>query len=440
MICGLMVFLNKTLTFTPSPKEIVPLSTQVYLIKTKKSMKKVSIKLSTLVLIMGCFSNVVNGQSSDNKINVVTTAVPFLRISPDARSGGMGDAGVATAPDANAAFWNLAKYPFNTNQGGLSLTYTPWLKDLGLNDVYLISGAGYYKLSEDEAISSSLRYFSLGNIQFTDNFGNDLSSYRPREFAIDAGYSRKLSEKLSLGIALRYINSNLASGTINNVSYKAGTSVAADLTMFHTNLKADGSGLNYGVALTNLGSKISYTSDATQKDYIPANLGLGIAYTAAIDESNKITFALDLHKLLVPTPPVASTNPNDSIADAENTANLTEYRTQSVVSSWFTSLSDAPGGFSEEIKEFQLAVGAEYWYNNQFAFRTGYFYENPTKGNRQYFTMGAGLKYNNFGLNFSYLLPSGNGVSRNPLSNTLRFSLFFDFDGKGQGESATPKE
>lgn len=392
----------------------------------KKRMKKATVKLTALVLLLGGATSIVNAQA--NTINVVTSAVPFLRISPDARSGGMGDVGIATAPDANSAFWNLAKTPFNTNKGGVSVTYTPWLKDLGLNDVYLFSGTGYLKLSDEEAISASLRYFSLGNIQFTDNLGNDLSSFRPREFSFDAGYSRKLSTKLSIGVALRYINSNLASGTINGVSYKAGSSVAGDLSLFHNGAKADGSGLNWGVAISNLGSKISYTSDATQKDYIPANIGIGVAYTKVIDESNRVTFGLDLHKLLVPTPP--------SVGDS---AGLAKYRSQGVVNSWFKSFGDAPGGFSEEIKEVQASLGAEYWYNNQFALRAGYFYENPIKGNRKYFTLGAGLKYNSFGLNFSYLLPSGNGVNRNPLSNTLRFSLFFDFDGEGSGTAKASK-
>ncbi len=381
-------------------------------------MKKAMIKLTGLVILL--VSATGHLQAQDPTINVVTSAVPFLRISPDARSGGMGDVGIATSPDANSSFWNLAKTPFNTNKGGISVTYTPWLKDLGLNDVYLASLSGYYKLDEDQAISSSLRYFSLGSIQFTDNLGNDLSSYRPREFAFDAGYSRKLSSNLSLGIALRYINSNLASGTINGVSYKAGSSVAGDLSLFHTGVNAGGSGLNYGVTLSNLGSKISYTSDANQKDFIPANLGLGVAYTKAIDPANKITFGLDIHKLLVPTPPLVG-----------DSAGLVSYRSKGVVGSWFSSLGDAPGGFSEELKEFQTSLGVEYWYNNQFALRTGYFYENPTKGNRQYFTLGAGLKYSTYGINFSYLLPSGSGVSRNPLSNTLRFSLVFDFaEGK----------
>lgn len=384
-------------------------------------MKKVTVKLTALVLMLGGAGSNVKAQTSQvEPINVVTSAVPFLRISPDARAGGMGDLGIATAPDAGSGFWNLAKTPFNTNKGGIAITYTPWLKDLGLNDVYLISGTGFFKLSDDEAISASLRYFSLGNIQFTDALGNDLSSFRPREFSFDAGYSRKLSKKLSLGVALRYINSNLANGTINGVAYKAGSAVSGDITLFHSGIKADGSGLNYGITLSNLGSKISYTSDATQKDYIPADLGIGVAYTKALDESNKITFGLDIHKLLVPTPP--------SVVDS---AGLANYRSQGVVNSWFKSFGDAPGGFSEEIKEVQVSLGAEYWYNDQFAFRAGYFYENPVKGNRKYFTLGAGLKYNNFGLNFSYLLPSGNGVNRNPLSNTLRFSLFFDFAGGG---------
>jgi Type IX secretion system protein PorV len=384
-------------------------------------MKKAMIKLTALLLLLGSATSIVIAQA--NTINVVTSAVPFLRISPDARSGGMGDIGIATSPDANSAFWNLAKTPFNTNKGGVSVTYTPWLKDLGLTDVYLASLSGYYKINEDEAISGSLRYFSLGNIQFTDNLGNDLSSFRPREFAFDVGYSRKLTGKLALGVALRYINSNLASGNINGVSYKAGTAVAGDLSVFHTGIGEDGSGLNYGVALSNLGSKISYTSDATQKDFIPANIGLGVAYTKVFDETSKMTFGLDLHKLLVPTPPAIGSS-----------AGLVDYRSKGVVSSWFSSFGDAPGGFSEEIKEVQASLGAEFWYQNQFALRAGYFYEDPTKGNRKYFTVGAGLKYNTFGLNFSYLIPSGNGVNRNPLSNTLRFSLIFDFAGENESK------
>lgn len=380
-------------------------------------MKKVSFKLTALLILIVTATNSVSAQT--DRINVVTTAVPFLRISPDARAGGMGDAGIATSADANSSFWNLAKSAFNPNKGGASITYTPWLKDLGLNDVSLISAAGYYKIDEDQTISGSLRYFNLGNIQFTDNLGNLNGDFRPREFAFDAGYSRKLSKKLSLGVALRYINSSLASGTINGTAYKAGNAVSGDISLFHTNVNAEGTGLNYGVVISNLGSKISYTSDANQKDYIPANLGIGVAYTKAVDEQNKLTFALDLNKLLVPTPP--------AFGDTTGTQN---YKSTGVVSSWFKSFGDAPGGFSEEVKEVSASIGAEYTYNDQFAFRAGYFFESKDKGARKFFTLGAGLKYETFGLNFSYLLPSGNGVNRNPLSNTLRFSLLFDFAGK----------
>ncbi len=367
-------------------------------------------------MLLTAFCNVSNAQST---INVVTTAVPFLRITPDARSGGMGDAAIATAPDANSSFSNLAKTPFNTDKASLAVNYVPWLRDLAVNDVYLASVAGYYKLDELQAVSASLRYFSLGDIQFTDANGSPLQSYRPREFSFDLGYSRKLSEKAGLGIALRYINSNLASGTFNGATYKAGSTVAGDIHFFHRGAKANGEGFNWGATLSNLGGKISYTNDATQKDYIPANLGIGGAYTKIFDEDNKVTFALDLNKLLVPTPPLAG----DSIG-------LVNYHNKGVVSSWFSSLGDAPGGFSEEMKEFTFSLGGEYWYQNQFAFRAGYFYENPNKGNRRFFSVGAGLKYNVFALNFAYLFPSGSGISRSPLSNTYRFGLVFSFDGK----------
>ncbi|HEV8084303.1 MAG TPA: type IX secretion system outer membrane channel protein PorV, partial [Chitinophagaceae bacterium] len=363
-------------------------------------MKKLSLKLIAFAIIIGC---AYSANAQTNPINVVTTAVPFLRISPDARSGGMGDVGVATTPDANSPFWNQAKIPFAQSKAAIGVTYTPWLKSLNLNDVYLASVAGYYQLDDLQAVSGSMRYFSLGNIQFTDALGNDLNTFRPREFAIDAGYSRKLSDKLGIGIALRYISSNLASGqSVNGNTYKTGSAVAADLSVFHdgTASSASGSGLNWGVAISNLGSKISYTNDASQKDFIPANLGLGIAYIKAFDENNKVTFGLDVHKLLVPTPPLGT-----------DSTGLANYHSTGVVSSWFKSFGDAPGGFSEEIKEFQVSLGVEYWYNNQFALRTGYFYEAPTKGDRRYFTVGAGLNYNMFGLNFSYLIPSGSGVN-----------------------------
>ncbi len=380
-------------------------------------MKKLTFRLSVLLSFIACNSTSVIAQ---NEINVVTTAVPFLRISPDARAGGMGDVGIATSPDANAIFWNQGKLPFATSNASVALTYTPWLKDLGLNDVYLTSLAGYYQLDENQAISGSLRYFNLGNIQFTDAAGAILNTFRPQEFSIDAGYSRKLSNKIGLGVAVRYIRSSLANGQVGftGPSYKPGTSIAGDVHLFYKGTNASGNGFDWGVTLSNLGSKISYTNNASQKDYIPANLGIGAAYNKVFDADNKITFALDLNKLMVPTPPTNE-------AFAANPDLLESYRNKGVVSSWFSSFGDAG---ADELKEITVSAGAEYTYKNQFAFRAGYFYENQIKGARTCFTLGTGLKYNTFGLNFSYIVPTGSGVNRNPLSNTLRFSLLFDFD------------
>lgn len=358
------------------------------------------------------------GQNSST-INVVTTAVPFLRIAPDARSGSMGDMGVSSAPDANSMFWNLAKTPFNKERGGASVTYTPWLRDLGLNDVFLAALAGYYQIDEQSAISTSLRYFDLGEIQFTDFSGNPLSTGKPTEIAFDVGYSRKLSERWGVGAALRYINSNLARGysSSNGVTYTAGQTVAGDLSFYYDGTNEVGQGARFGLAFTNLGGKISYTNNAQEKDYIPANLGIGGSYTFSFQEEHKLMLGVDLNKLMVPTPPEPT---GDSATDANA---LNEYRNMGVVESWFKSFTDS----DEELKEITVSVGTEYSYRNQFFLRAGYFYESPEKGNRQYFTAGFGVKFNAFGLDMSYLVPSGSGTNRNPLSNTLRFSLLVNF-------------
>ena len=357
---------------------------------------------------------------AQQSINVVTTAVPMLRISPDARAGGMGDMGIATSPDANSSFWNQAKIPFAKERSAIALTYTPWLKDLGLNDVFIATVAGYHQIDELQAISGSMRYFNLGNIQFTDFAGNDLQQFRPREWSLDAGYSRKLSDQIGIGIALRFIYSNLANGNTNGVTYKPGTAVAGDVSFYYNGLNDVGTGFTAGAVMSNLGSKIAYTNDARGKDYIPANLGIGGMYTKAIDEINSISFGIDINKLLVPTPPT-----DTSGAARDN------YRNKSVAGSWFSSFGDAPGGFGEELKEFQISTGLEYGYNDQFFARAGYFYEAKTKGNRRFFSVGAGVKYNKLGFNFSYLVPTGQGINRNPLSNTTRFSLLFDLGGDG---------
>lgn len=385
----------------------------IYTIIKNFLMRPTALKLTAGILLFCGLNTAVQAQ----KLNVVTTAVPFLRISPDARSGGMGDMGIATSADQYSGLWNGGKVAFNQSRGGLGVTYTPWLSDV-VNDVWLASVAGYYKFQDNQALYGSLRYFSLGDIQFTDALGNDLTSFRPREFGIDVGYSRRLNAKNGVAIALKYINSNLASGfNAGGSTYKTGSSVAADLSFYHNGVKASGDGWSYGAVLSNLGSKISYTDNADAKDFIPANLGLGVNYTNKFNNNNSISFGLEVNKLLVPTPP-------------SDSAGLVNYRNKSVVGSWFSSFGDAPDGISEEMKEFTVGVGAEYWYNNQFALRAGYFYENKDKGNRRYFTTGLGLKYNVFGFNFAYLIPSGSGVSRNPLSNTLRFSVLFDLAGK----------
>jgi hypothetical protein len=392
----------------------------IYTIIKNLLMRPTALKLTAGLLILCGLSSTVKAQV--DPINVVTTAVPFLRISPDARSGGMGELGVATSPDQYSQTWNIGKAVFNQSRGGIGATYTPWLKDL-VNDVYLASLAGYFKFDDNQAISGSLRYFSLGNIEFTDNLGNTFGSNRPREFGIDVGYSRKFGTKNGLGIALKYINSDLASGqSVGGNTYQAGSSVAADIGWYFDGKKADGNGFQWGAVLSNLGSKISYTDNADAKDFIPANLGLGGNYTRKFNAQNQISFGLELNKLLVPTPPMDPATPQE----------IADYRNKGVVGSWFSSFGDAPDGFGEELKEFQVSLGAEYWYNNQFSLRAGYFYENKTKGNRRYFTAGLGIKYNIFGFNFAYLLPSGSGVSRNPLSNTLRFSILFDFGNGGE--------
>ncbi len=366
-----------------------------------------------------------SGANLNGSVNTITTAVPFLRISPDARSGGMGDVGIALSPDANAQFWNVGKMPFNTKNYGISLTYTPWLKDL-VPDIFLAYVSGFAKFGQDgnQAISGSLRYFSLGDINYTDVNAQPLGTGKPREFSFDLGYSRRLSPYLGVGVSLRYIHSAIANGLSagSSTDYQPGNAVAGDVGVYYTKTKEiDGfknRTLSLGGTITNLGSKISYSS--TRRDFIPINLGLGAAYTWQFDEYNKFTLALDANKLLVPTPQDSNTTPGGNPKYY--------YPDKTVVSGVLGSFSDAPGGFAEEMKEFQLSGGAEYWYQNQFALRAGYFYENKDKGDRKYFTVGGGVRYNVFNLNFSYLVPSGAGINRNPLSNTFRFTLMFEFD------------
>jgi hypothetical protein len=372
----------------------------------------INLKKFSVALLLLPFYEIAVGQTKS--INVVTTAVPFLRVAPDAGSGGMGTTGIATTPDINAVYYNIAKIPFLAGKAQVSANYSPWLKEWG-KDMYLASVAAYYKLSEEEAIHCHLRYFNPGDLQFVDDKGNYLQTYKPNEFAIDLGYSRKLSEKIGVGLGVKYIRSDLAKGTQNGQSLKPANAIAADLGFYYNLKNTNNEGWAVGASITNLGSRISYSNDESFKSFIPANLGIGVSYNKVINEQNVLNIGLDINKLLVPTQPLEG----DSVA-------LVSYKNKSTVNSWISSFSDAPGGFREELREFQISAGAEYWYNNQFAIRAGYFYENKYKGDRKYFSAGAGVKYNVITVNFSYLASTSKGTIKSPLSNTLQFGAIIE--------------
>lgn len=366
--------------------------------------------------------------------NTLLTAVPFLRITPDARSGAMGDAGVALAPNSNSLHFNASNLVFAEDQSGFSFTYTPWLRNLNLDDIFLLYVSGYYKLDERQAIGGGIRFFSLGDIDFTDANGGSLGTGRPREGEFSLAYARKLGDKLSASLTGKYIFSNLASGLqVNGVDINTATSFAADFGLNYrtkTNMGGYKAEWSYGLAVTNIGSKVSYTTDNLVKDFIPANLGLGTALKLDFDDYNSLTFTADFNKLLVPTPITskiidASGNLKENPDWDKNKNNIADYREKSLFSGVLGSFADAQGGVREEIKEVSISIGAEYWYDKQFAFRGGYYWESREKGNRRFFTVGAGIKYNVFGIDLSYLIPTS--VIPNPLDNTLRFSLLFDF-------------
>ena len=380
-------------------------------------------KLVAMLIAFIAIGQNVRAQSSTTGANVITTAVPFLTITPDSRAGGMGDAGVATTPDVNAQHWNPAKYAFIESDMGVAISYSPWLRAL-VDDINLAYLVGYKKLDEQQIVSSSLRYFSLGDIIFTNEYATEIGQQSPNEFAIDLAYTRLLSEKFSGAVAVRYIRSDLTGGQlINGVPSYAGNSFAADVAFYYYNEFRAGRKDNIfsaGINIQNIGSKISYT-EGEVKDFIPTNLKLGMNYTTEVDDYNSFSFSFDINKLLVPTPKT------DTLAGGEGQV-ITGggfSSDKSVIAGIFSSFSDAQGGLSEELQEITLSAGVEYWYNKQFALRAGYFYENQYKGNRKFITAGAGLKLNVFALDFSYLLPT---VRNHPLENTLRFTLSFDID------------
>jgi hypothetical protein len=369
--------------------------------------------VKTAICVVLCF--VASSLTAQTRLKLQSTAVPFMLISPDARSGGMGNLSIAMSPEANDLFGNTAKIPYLKNDRGFLINYTPWLKDLGLSDVYLASAGYFKKLNSFSGINSSLRFFSLGNIDFTDESGNStLPSQRPSEFSFDFGYNLLLTDALSMGVTLRYINSRLVSGPFNNTIFKAGNTFAGDISLFYKQ-NEDLEGFHAGLVLSNLGGKVSYTNETKNKFLIPANIGLGAAYLNKFDEENSIEFGLDVNRLMVPASPIGN---DPELED--------QYYSQSVVASWFNSFSSKYGiPFSESLK---VSLGAEYNYADRFHLRAGYFVDNNKNlGSMQYFTVGSSFQYQQSKFNISYLVPTGGGITRNPLSNTLRFGSIFYF-------------
>jgi hypothetical protein len=399
-------------------------------------MEKNLLRTTVLMLSFFIVSPAVEAQNTQInpdkplQLNTITTAVPFLLIAPDSRGGGMGDAGVASTPDANSIHWNPAKLAFIKDDFGFSMSVTPWLRNL-VPDINLYYLSIYRKVKNNQTFGGSLRYFSLGDITFTDQYGNVIGQYKPHEFALTGAYSRKLGEELSAGLALRFIYSNLTGGIhVLNAESKAGTSVATDISFYYQKdieLGKKDAVLAFGTNFSNIGAKMSYT-ETGNKNFIPINWRLGGSTRINLDEFNQLGILLDFNKLLVPTPPVYARDPvtNQPEVDSNGDFVIAEGKDPDVpvVAGMFQSFNDAPGGFKEEMREINISAGLEYWYDQQFAFRTGYFYEHETKGNRKFFTLGAGLRYNVFELNFAYLIPT---QQTNPLEGTMRFSLIFNW-------------
>ncbi len=371
-----------------------------------------------MVLSSGAWAQISVGELA-GQVNAIQTAVPFMTITPDSRAGGMGDAGAATSPDINSQYWNASKYAFIPGKWGVSISYSPWLRHL-VNDINLAYLAGYYRIDKLQTVSMSLRYFSLGDIQFTDEWGSTIRNFNPNEFALDAGYSRAFSEKVSAGIVFRYIYSNLTGGTgVGGTDTKPGMSFAADINMYYhsgISLGSKDGEASFGVNISNIGNKMSYTPNQ-EPDFIPTNLRIGGLLGVNLDKYNRLNFMLDINKLLVPTPPVYNDSTGEIIAGMDPNV--------SVPVGMLHSFYDAPGGAKEEFHEIMWSAGVEYWYNELLALRGGYFHEHETKGNRKYFSMGLGLRLNVFAVDFSYLIPLH---QNNPLAGTLRFSLLFNFD------------
>ena len=393
---------------------------------------------SRLALLAGvlALAATAQAQTSQNQ-SVITTAVPILTLSPDARASAMGEAGVATSPDANAAYFNPGKLGFVKYKYAGSLSYSPWLRNI-TDDMSLSYVSGYGKIGPRSAIAGSLMYFDLGTIDYRTGNNIAAGSFSPKEYAVSVSYGQQLTDNFGIGISARYIRSNLV-GAINNNDAQPGNAAAVDLGAYYSKDATIGTGLynlSFGAAISNVGNKITYT-DPQNPSFLPTSLKLGTAITREIDQYNKITLVFDATKLLVPSPYYENGKPaNDPAVKAEND----KRNQQNIVSGIFSSFGDAPGGFKEELREINLSTGLEYNYNDLLYARGGYFYEAPNKGDRQYLSMGLGVRYQVFGIDGTYLVPTGSNSQNNPLAQTIRVSLHFNlnkladaFDENGAG-------
>mgnify|MGYP003385390046 CR=1 FL=1 len=397
-------------------------------------MKKIAIiALASVLFTQNSIAQDFNTDSDYlNNLNTISTSVPFLLIAPDSRAGAMGDVGAATSPDHNSIHWNASKLAFLKEDNGFSLSYTPWLQDL-VPEISLSYLSGFKRLNSRSTIAGSLRYFSLGEIQFTNSAGDPISKFSPNEFAFDGAYAMKLSENFSTGMSMRYIYSNLTGG-INvegGAATKPGTSFGVDLSSYYQSnefeIEDKTAYWAAGMNISNVGNKISYT-DGGEEHFLPMNGRLGVNFNMELDDYNSVSFAFDVNKLLAPTPPIYAVDEDGNSIFDDNGDRVVEAGKDPNVGTLqgiFQSFNDAPGGMQEEFNELMFAAGMEYWYLKQFAFRGGYFHEHATKGNRKYFTVGVGLRMNVFSLDMAFLLPATQGT-RSPLANTLRFTMLFD--------------
>ncbi len=385
-------------------------------------MKRLSIL--TLLVAMCALANGQTAYTGQDYNNYISTGMPILLIAPDAVSSGLGDAGVASTPDLYSGHWNNAKFAFIEGNMGVGLTYTPWLRNLHVGDMNLFYLSGYYRINSRSTVAAGLTYFTLGDIDNTDPEGNVLQVIHPNEFAFDVTYALKLNDNLSLGASGRFIRSDLTNGAsvedgAGHTETHAANSLAADLGLYYQSEIDAAQTFALGAFISNLGAKLSYSDDDNDKEFLPANFRIGGRYTNKIDEYNKVSILLDANKLLVPTRPYS----RDGVTyETRYASNLTEYNNIGVIQGALQSIADAPGGFNEEMREIQLSAGAEYWYAETFVARIGYFWEHKTKGGRQYFTVGAGLRYNIFAFDLAYLIPTTR-ISTSPLANTIRLGL-----------------